>query len=228
MIRLENVTKSYPLLGLRRHYVFRDLNLTIPSRRNVGIVGRNGAGKTTLLRMLGGVDVPDRGRVYISPDVRMSPIANATGTTPILSGRANARFACRIHGDDPQLMRERVEFIHRFSELGDFFDVPVQFYSAGMKARLNFAISMAFDYDCYLLDEITAAGDATFRSKATRTFKAKRGKAGLILVSHNLRSLQEECEAGIYIKDGQVIWYEDIRQALLAYQADTHTSGGSD
>lgn len=223
MIRLENVTKSYPLMGMRRYYVFRELSLQIPPRLNVGIIGRNGAGKSTLLRLLGGVDVPDKGRIRLSPGLRLSPIGNAAGASSHLSGRDNAQFACRINGDDPAVMAERVAFIESFSELGEFFNQPVRHYSAGMRARLTFSISMAFDYDCYLLDEITAAGDVTFRTKAMKTFQAKRGKAGVILVSHSLRSLQQECEVGMYIKDGRAHWYNDIRDALRDYEADTRT-----
>lgn len=218
MIVVDRVTKSYPLLGFRRHYVFRDLSMTVPDRRNVGIVGRNGAGKTTLLRLLAGVDEPDRGRVSITNEGTISPpLGVSAGIATNITGRANAMFVCRIHGDDEYTMRIRVEWIEKFAEIGEFFDMPMRFYSGGMRARLTFGIAMAFDYDYYLIDELNSAGDQVFRSKASLTFRAKRGKASIIMISHNLRALQEECESGIYVRKGEARWFDDIRDALKLY-----------
>ncbi|MDB5972491.1 MAG: transporter ATP-binding protein [Hydrocarboniphaga sp.] len=218
MIVVDGITKSYPLLGFRRHYVFRDLHMTIPDKRSVGIVGRNGSGKTTFLRLIGGVDQPDRGRVTITNEGTISPpLGVSTGTAGNITGRANAKFVCRIHGDDDYTMRLRLEWIERFAEIGEFFDLPLSFYSGGMRSRLTFGIAMAFDYDYYLIDELSSAGDQVFRSKASRTFRAKRGKAAVIMISHNLRSLQEECDSGIYVRKGEALWFDDIRDALKLY-----------
>lgn len=219
MIRLKNVTKSYPLQGFSRYYVIRDLTMELPPRTHIGIVGRNGVGKSTLLRLLGGLEIPERGTVsaegIISP-----PLGLASGFAPKVSGWDNARFVCRINGDDAHIMRERIKFIEQFSELGEFFRRPVETYSSGMRARLAFAISMAFEYDYYLIDELTAVGDQKFREKAQAAFVELRGRASIIMVSHNLDQLKRDCEVGIYMKKGGLVFYDDIGMAIEDYRKD--------
>lgn len=219
MIRVRNITKSYPLRGFARYTVLRDLSLEFPSRTHVGIVGRNGAGKSTLLRLLGRIELPDRGSVESEGSIS-PPVGLSRGFSPKLSGRDNARFVCRINGDGVEVQEDRVEFVRAFSELGDFFDRPVETYSSGMKARLGFAISMAFDYDYYLIDELTAVGDEKFKKKAKDTFAAKKGQASIVMVSHNLKQLREDCEVGVYLRQGEAIFYDDIRHAIRAYRED--------
>ncbi len=219
MIKLERITKSYPLQGLSRYYVFRDLCLELPSRMHVGIVGRNGAGKSTLLRLVGGMELPDRGRVS-SDGLISPPLGLSSGFAQKISGRDNARFVCRINGDDEEDTRIRVDFIRRFSELGDFFDRPVETYSSGMRARLAFSISMSFDYDYYLIDELTAVGDQKFRQKAQATFTEKKGRASIIMVSHNLEQLKKDCEVGVYMRPEGPVFYDDIGAAIAAYKQD--------
>lgn len=219
MIKVQGLTKSYPLDGFARYYVFRGLSMELPSRTHVGIVGRNGAGKSTLLRLLGGMELPDAGHVtadgLISP-----PLGLTSGFAQKISGHDNARFICRINGDDKPAARERVEFIRQFSELGDFFYRRVETYSSGMRARLAFSISMSFSYDYYLIDELTAVGDQKFREKAKSTFDEKRGQASIIMVSHNLQALQRDCEVGLYMKPDGPILYDDIGEAIEAYKQD--------
>ena len=219
MIRLEGVTKSYPLKGLARFYVFRGLTMQLPARTHVGIVGRNGAGKSTLLRLIGGMELPEQGRIT-SDGVISPPLGLSSGFAPQLSGRDNARFVCRINGDDAAIAQERVAFIFQFSELGDFFDRPVKTYSSGMRARLAFAVSISFNYDYYLIDELTAVGDQKFRQKAEAAFAEKKGHASFIMVSHNLESLKRDCEVGIYMKPEGPIYYDDIGDAIAAYRQD--------
>lgn len=219
MIFCENLTKWYPMIGLQRYVVFSGINLVIPEKINVGIVGPNGAGKTTLLKLLSGVDLPSAGSVRLSNEVLVSPpLGIASGLSPSISGLNNAKFVSRINGDSPEMMDERVEFIRRFSDIGDFFNRPVMFYSSGMRARLNFAIAMAFDYDYYLIDELTSVGDKSFRTKASKTFREKLGKAAILLVSHNLEALVDETQSGIYVSNGNVIWHDDIRDAIKQYE----------
>ena len=216
---MNGVTKSYPLVGMARHYVIRNLTLELPSRTHVGIVGRNGTGKSTLLRLLGGIELPDRGRIdsdgTISP-----PLGLTSGFAQKISGHDNAKFVCRISGDDQATTRERMAFIRDFSELGEFFDLPVETYSSGMKARLAFSISMSFDYDYYLIDELTAVGDHKFRVKAQASFAEKRGSASVLMVSHNLEQLARDCDVGVYLKDGGVVYYDDISRAIADYKRD--------
>jgi capsular polysaccharide transport system ATP-binding protein len=219
MIRVENLTKSYPLIGLRRHYVFRNLNLTFPERVNIGIVGRNGAGKSTLLRLLGGIEFPERGRIVV--DGTVSPPHGAmAGFSHQLSGYDNAVFVCRINGLEGPEIGERVDFIRRFTDIGDFFDYPINTYSSGMRGRLAFSISMAFDFDYYLIDEITAAGDQKFKERAQAAFREKRGRSSVVMVSHALPELRRDCDVGLYIKRGEVQMYDSIDAAIQAYQSD--------
>lgn len=219
MIHLDGVWKSYVFPKGGKHQIYRDLNLTLPSRTNVGIVGRNGAGKSTLVRLMSGAEAPDRGRVYSDGQVS-PPMGLGTGFVQTSTGLENARFVCRLRGDSAPLMRDRVAFIRSFSELGDFFDRPLKTYSTGMRGRLAFAISMAFDYDYYLIDELTSVGDRSFRKRADAAFRSKRDRASIILVSHSMDTLRNWCEAGIYIKDGTVQYFEQIRQAIDAYTRD--------
>jgi capsular polysaccharide transport system ATP-binding protein len=219
MIRVRNVTKSYPLQGFSRYYVLRDLNLDLPSRMHIGIVGRNGVGKSTLLRLLGGIEIPERGTICAEGSIS-PPLGLTSGFAPKISGLDNARFVCRINGDDHLSMRRRVEFIERFSELGEFFNRPVATYSSGMRARLAFAISMAFDYDYYLIDELTAVGDQKFREKAQAAFADKKGRASIIMVSHNLDQLKRDCEVGIYMKRDSIMVYPEIGRAIEDYKRD--------
>lgn len=222
MIQVHNLTKSYPLEGFSRYFVFRGISFELPSRTHVGIVGRNGAGKSTLLRLLGGMELPDAGKVS-SDGLISPPLGLSSGFAQKISGRNNARFICRINGDDNPAARERVEFIREFSELGDFFERPVETYSSGMKARLAFSISMSFRYDYYLIDELTAVGDQKFRAKAQATFAEKKGQASIIMVSHNLQALQRDCDVGLYMSPQGPLYFDDIGEAIEAYKKDQNT-----
>lgn len=219
MIELKNITKSYWQIGFSRYYVLRNLSLQLPSRTHVGLIGRNGAGKSTLLRLIGGIELPDSGSV-VADGAISPPLGLASGFAGKVSGRDNAKFVCRINGDDIETERERVAFIQSFSELGEFFERPVSNYSSGMKARLAFSISMAFDFDYYLIDELTAVGDQAFRLKAKATFLEKKGRASIIMASHNLEGLKRDCQCGIYVARNNAVFYDDIGDAVEAYHKD--------
>lgn len=165
MITIENVHKRYTTRRGVGDWVLRGVNMVIPTGRSVGLVGVNGAGKSTLLRIIGGADYPTRGRVRRYCRVSW-PMANG-GLEGTLTGRQNAKFVCRIHGFQNELP-ERIARIEEFAELGKAFDEPIQTYSSGMRSRLQFALSLAFDFDVYISDEVTAAGDAAFRKKRNR------------------------------------------------------------
>jgi capsular polysaccharide transport system ATP-binding protein len=217
MIRFDSVTKYYPTAN-GRHYVFRDASFEIPDGVNVGIVGRNGAGKSTLVRLLAGVDIPNSGHI-IRTGLISPPIGLAGGMMPNLSGRENARFICRIQGVPAKDIPDILKWIEDFAEIGKFFDLPSKTYSSGMKGRLRFGITMAFDFDVYIIDEVTAVGDQRFRKKSRMVFEEKRAKSSFIKVSHNMNELTSECDAGIFINDRQLTYYPSIEDAVATYLA---------
>ena len=215
MITIENVHKRYTTRRGVGDWVLRGVNMVIPTGRSVGLVGVNGAGKSTLLRIIGGADYPTRGRVRRYCRVSW-PMANG-GLEGTLTGRQNAKFVCRIHGFQNELP-ERIARIDEFADLGKAFDEPIQTYSSGMRSRLQFALSLAFDFDVYISDEVTAAGDAAFRKKAEQAFKNLAHKASIIMVAHNDATLRAFCESGILLKDGKATWFDKLEDALLAYK----------
>ena len=215
MITIENVHKRYTTRRGVGDWVLRGVNMVIPTGRSVGLVGVNGAGKSTLLRIIGGADYPTRGRVRRYCRVSW-PMANG-GLEGTLTGRQNAKFVCRIHGFQNELP-ERIARIEEFAELGEAFDEPIQTYSSGMRSRLQFALSLAFDFDVYISDEVTAAGDAAFRKKAQQAFQNLAHKASIIMVAHNDATLRAFCESGILLKDGKATWFDKLEDALLAYK----------
>jgi capsular polysaccharide transport system ATP-binding protein len=215
VIRLNGITKYYPTLQGRR-YVLRDVTLELPSGVNIGVIGRNGAGKSTLMRLLGRIDYPNRGRV--ETDLKVSwPMGLAGGMQGTLTGRDNASFVCRVYGASTQDVRRKIAFIHEFSELEEYFDMPVKSYSSGMRARLTFAMSMAFEFDFYLIDELTAVGDQRFRQKSKEALDERKTRANYIMASHNMQELLRGCEAGMFIHDGQLHFHESLADAVAAY-----------
>lgn len=214
MIVLDNVTKYYPT-RFGRHYVLRDVSVTLPAGRSIGILGKNGAGKSTLLRLLGGMDAPNRGTV--TRHCRVSwPLALSGGFQGSMTGRENTRFLCRIHGLSGS--REIEEWVKEFSEIGQHFELPIKSYSSGMRSRFNFAASMAFDFDIYLTDEITSVGDARFKKKCIDVFTQKRETASLIMVSHSMDTLRKQCQMGMVLRNGELTLYQDIEEAIALYQ----------
>ena len=216
MIVVEDVCKRYHTSHGSGKWVLKGVTFTIPPLVNVGLVGRNGAGKSTLLRLIGGIDIPTRGR--IERHCRVSwPMGFGGGLQSSLTGRQNAIFVCRIHGHEKDLA-DRLAYIEDFAELGDEFDEPVNTYSSGMKSRLQLGLSLAFDFDVYISDEVTAAGDAAFKKKAAAAFKKLSDRAGLIMVSHGEGTLKEFCTAGILLHEGKAHWFDRIEDALRAYK----------
>jgi capsular polysaccharide transport system ATP-binding protein len=216
MIIAENIYKRYRTPTGMGKWVLKGLSFKIPPKTNVGIIGANGAGKSTLLSILGGVDRPTKGRV--ERNCRMSwPMGFGGGMQGSLTGRQNARFVCRLHGHEDDI-KDRVAFIEGFAEIGAAFDEPVRNYSSGMRSRLNFAMSLAFDFDAYISDEVTAVGDAIMRKKTADAFKELSNRSGLLMAAHSESTLKQFCQAGIFLHDGQAHWFDDINEALKAYK----------
>ena len=216
MIVVEDLYKRYRTDHGPGRWVLKDVNVTIPPGVNVGLVGKNGAGKSTLLRIIGGVDRPTLGNVQRRCRVSW-PMGFGGGLQGSLTGRQNTKFVCRIFGQE-HAIPEKYGLVQDFAEIGDAFDQPVKTYSSGMRARLQFALSLAFDFDVYISDEITAVGDAAFRKKAKQAFKNLVGRSSLIMVSHGEKALRDFCEAGIWLHEGRAHWFDDIADALKAYK----------
>ena len=221
MIRLERLTKSY--LTLRgRKVVFRDLSLDIPAGFNVGLIGRNGAGKSTLMRLISKVDLPDSGKIT-TPASLSWPVGLSGGMQSSLTARDNVKFVCRIHGIRGPAMQEKVRFVEEFAEIGDYFDQPLSTYSSGMRARVGFGTSMAFDFDYYLIDEVMAVGDVTFKSKSRKLFAERLKGARIILVTHNMSLIRKMCDVVIHLDRGRATLYRDVNKGIGAYE----TAGGT-
>lgn len=218
MIIVDDVHKRYLTDHGPGKWVLSGVSLTIPPKTNVGLIGHNGAGKSTLLRMIGGVDQPTRGK--IERHCRVSwPMGLGSGLQATLTGRQNTKFVCRLHGREEELA-DRIAFVQDFAELGDFFDEPVKTYSSGMKSRLQFGLSLAFEFDVYISDEVTSTGDRAFKKKASFAFKSLLNKAGLIMVSHSEGTLKDFCQAGVWLHGGKAHWFDNIDDALRAYHEE--------
>ena len=217
MIQLKDLTKSYLLNNGERRYIFRALDFNFPDKVNIGLIGRNGAGKSTLLSLIGGIDVPDSGRVI--SDQRISwPVGLSGGFHGLLTGRDSIKFVCRIYGAEGQAMREKIRFVEEFAELGDYFDQPINAYSSGMRSRLGFGMSMAFEFDYYLIDEAMAVGDAQFRMKSRALLQERLGQSHVIMVSHNMEDISRLCDVVVLVQDGQAMLFENVREGIRAYQ----------
>ena len=214
MIKIKQVSKRYHN-HQNSKWILKDINLEIPTGVSVGLIGRNGAGKSTLLRLIGGMDSPDKGE--ITRDCSVSwPVGLSGGFQGSMTGRQNVKFIARVQGSDGQIPSV-IEYVENFAEIGNAFDEPVKTYSTGMRSRLAFGLSLAFDFDVFLSDEATAVGDRAFKAKATKAFKDKVGKTGLIMVSHSEGILKDLCTAGIWLDNGEAIWFDDINKAIQSY-----------
>jgi capsular polysaccharide transport system ATP-binding protein len=212
MIHLDRVFKFYRTEGHVK-IVLDHASTVFQSGRSYGLLGVNGAGKSTTLRLIAGTELPNSGRVTRS--VRVSwPLGFASGFHAKLSGRENVKFVARIYGAD---IRKVIDFVEDFSELGDYMDVPVKTYSSGMMARLAFGLSMAIEFECYLIDEITAVGDAKFQMRCSAAFDARRKSADLIVVSHNMGAIKQYCDCGAVLVDGQLMMFESVDKAIEVY-----------
>ncbi|BEU04049.1 polysialic acid transport ATP-binding protein KpsT [Agarivorans sp. OAG1] len=213
-IELLNVTKWYPS-KLGRRYVLNNVSLRLPKGRDIAIMGANGAGKSTLLRMLGRTDFPNRGTIN-NPFKTSWPLGLSGGTQGSMSGRENTQFVCRIYGVKRSEVIEA--FVQEFSGIGDNFELPVKSYSSGMRSKFSFALSMAFDFEVYLIDEVLAVGDQSFQRKCREALEEKRELANILLVAHSAKKMKQHCDYGLVIHQGKISTYEDIDEAIHIYK----------
>jgi capsular polysaccharide transport system ATP-binding protein len=214
MIRFENLTKSFWLRGERR-IVIDNLNLTLPTGRSLALLGRNGAGKSTLLEMIAGTLRPDHGRVVT--DGTMSwPVGLGASFHRDLTGAENVRFIARIYGVETD---DLVAFVAEFSELGKFYHMPMRSYSSGMRSRLTFGASMGIKFDTYLVDEVTAVGDKSFKRKSQDIFAARMQHSSAIMVNHSMGQVRKFCDAGVVLENGKLRYFEDLEEAIAVHEA---------
>lgn len=217
MIVLESVTKTYNTRQGAR-VVLDAVDLKIHPGEKLGILGRNGSGKSTIIRLISGAEQPTSGTITRSMSVSW-PLAFSGGFQGSLTGLDNLRFICRIYNVP---VEEKIAFVQEFSELGRYLREPIKTYSSGMRARLAFAISMAVEFDCFLIDEITAVGDSRFHEKChIELFKKRRDRA-MIVVSHQVDFIQNHCERAVVLLAGKLYSFEHVNDALSFYQESLH------
>lgn len=214
MIVLSNITKRY-MTNAGANTVLNNINFVFPPGINTGILGRNATGKTTLLRVIGGSELPDSGTIERKSRVSW-PLGFSGGFHGTLTGRENLRFVCRIYGVD---IRKVARFVEDFAEIGRYMDMPLRTYSSGMRARLAFGLSMAMDFDFYLIDEVFAVGDIPFRAKCEEIFNERKARSTLIVVSHNMNTIKKYCDKIAIIYNGQLKLYEDMSDAFKQYKS---------
>ncbi|MGP1357494.1 ABC transporter ATP-binding protein [Roseicyclus sp.] len=226
MIRFDGVEKGFRGDGRRK--VLDGLTFELPGGRSVALLGRNGAGKSTLLQLVSGNLRPDRGRIARTGTVSWQ-VGYGGAFHPELTGAQNTRFVARVHGVAPRALEAFVArvhgvapraleaFVEDFAELGERFHRPVRTYSQGMKARLTFGQSMGIAFDTYLVDEVTATGDAVFREKSRAILRERLGAAGAIVVSHNPEELRALCTAGLVLEDGKARYFDDLEEAIARH-----------
>lgn len=212
MIRCMGLAKSYAA-GHGRKIVLGGVDLTIGRGQKLGLLGRNGAGKTTLIKLIGGVEMPSAGRIERKMTVSW-PLGFGGGFQGSLTGYDNARFIARIYGRN---YRDILDFIEDFTELGRQLAMPVKTYSSGMRARLAFALSLAIEFDCYLIDEVIMVGDQNFQRKCHEEIFVKRADRALILASHSVETIRQYCDMALLIDKGQASLKSDIDEAIALY-----------
>jgi len=208
MIELQNITKAYYFKGQPK-YIARNISAVFPTASRVGIMGRNGAGKTTLMAIIAGSLNPDSGRVRMTGSVSW-PIGLQGCVHPDLTGVQNVKFIARVYGVDTE---ELIDFVQDFAELGQHFNQPVRTYSSGMRGRLTFGT--------YLLDEVSAVGDAGFKKKSRMLFDERMSNAGVLMVTHSQTMMRSMCTSGAVLENGHLTLYDDVDEAIEQHARNT-------
>lgn len=194
--------------------IARGITATFPSGESVALLGRNGAGKSSLMEMIGGSLKPDRGEIKISGSMSW-PVGFSGSFHRDLTGAQNTKFIARVYGVDTD---DLIDFVEDFAELGAHFHLPVRSYSSGMKSRLAFGISIGIPFDTYLVDEVTAVGDAAFKRKSRMVFQERLKHAGAVVVTHYMSQVRQICTAGAVLEDGLLTYYDDVEDAIAHHQ----------
>jgi capsular polysaccharide transport system ATP-binding protein len=216
VIALHRITKTYAT-PVGRKVLFRDLTLSLPRGSRMALVGANGVGKSTLMSIIAGTVAPDAGEIRREGTLSW-PLGFAGGFANDMTGRQNVRFVARIYGAETD---ELEDYVEGFADLGPFMDMPLRTYSAGMRARLAFGMSLGLRFDWYLVDEVAAVGDAAFRARSAAAFRVRLRDAGLIMVSHAPALLREFCTSGLVIEGGRATFHVDLNSAIAAQERHT-------
>ena len=212
MISCIDLKKSYRV-GHRSKSVLKGVNLTIAPGDRIGLLGRNGAGKSTLIKLIGGVEMPTSGRIRRKMTCSW-PLGFNGGFQGSLTGYDNARFIARIYGQDYETMRR---FVEEFTELGKQLNMPVKTYSSGQRARLAFSLSLAIEFECYLIDEVIMVGDKNFQDKCRYELFEKRKDRSILVVSHSTDVIRDYCSRIAVIKDGLLSEYNNVDEGISVY-----------
>ena len=215
MLKVESVSKEYPRELSGFHRVLSDINFEVAPGEKIALLGRNGAGKSTLIRLLGGVELPTQGTITQSMSVSW-PVGLAGGLHGNLTGNDNIRFVSRIYGRPFQDVKD---FVEDFARLGKFLSEPVKTYSTGMRGRLNFALSVAIEFDCYLIDELIAVGDYGFQVRSREELFEKRADRALVMASHVPEIIKTYCSRAIVLHRGRAKVFSDLDLAIEIYHA---------
>ena len=213
MLVFDRVSKFYRTKGVKKT-ILSEFSFEFPTDRNVGIMGKNGAGKSTMMRLMAGIEPPDLGHVYRTTRVSW-PLGFAGGFNGSMTGIENIRFVSRIYGQETEKV---IDYVTEFAELGPSLRLPIKTYSSGMKARLAFGLSMAIDFDVYLIDEITAVGDEDFKKKSQAVFQNKLAKSQIIMISHSAGTIKQYCDCGLLLEGNQIRYFDDVDDLLTAYK----------
>ncbi len=227
LISLQDVGVRYKRSGnifRRSNYyaALKSINFNIYPGETLGIIGKNGSGKSTLLRLISGVIKPDSGRI-LNRGASVSLLVLQAGFNPNLNGRDNVILSGMFQGFSRKEVENRIDEIHTYSELNDFFYEPIRTYSTGMRARLSFSISTILNPDVLLIDEVLSVGDAQFREKAERTMLNKiQSNQTIILVTHSIAQIRRLCDRAILIDNGCSISEGDPKKVLQEYDDRLH------
>lgn len=214
MLAVHELTKRYRTPRGDRA-LFEDLSFVLPPGGRMGVLGRNGQGKSTLIKILGGVLTPTAGHVEWT--MRPSwPLGFSGGFQGSLTGLDNIRFISRIYGRPAEEIAAKTE---DFARLGDALTMPIKHYSSGMRARLAFGLSLAIEFDCYLIDEIVAVGDSNFREKCQRELFDHRADRAFVIASHDMAFIKATCRQAIVIENGRAKLFDDVDLAIEIYAA---------
>ncbi|MDR1497531.1 MAG: ABC transporter ATP-binding protein [Puniceicoccales bacterium] len=230
IITLQNAGICYrPLRSLftknkKEIWALRNLNLTFYEGEKLGILGRNGCGKSTLMRVLAGIYELDEGRItFHKKNLHVELLSLGVGFESNLTGRENAVLNGMLMGKSRQYMLERLDSIHEFSGLGDFFDYPVYTYSSGMNVRLGFSVAMETDPDILLVDEVLGVGDKIFHEKSSRALKEKfTGNRTVVLISHQPANLKSLCTRAVWLERGAILAQGDPGEVSKFYEENIH------